>query len=434
MIYISIGANLGNRLNNLQTAVRLLKLYGFKIELLSPVLETPAILPSQAPESWNRPYLNMIVGGKTSQSPEQLFLTLQKIEKIVGREPEHPKWAPRVIDLDILLWDDQIINGEYLKIPHPEFLNRPFLIHLMALIAPQQCYPLDRRVFDEIAFNTPVITSSFIRVLTLFPELVGIVNVTPDSFSDGGLYDDPEKAIARVFQLYEEGASIIELGAQSTRPEAKLIGGEAEYQRLAPVLQGLEKAMDQKKLILSLDSFSEKAILKALEKYPFAWVNDQTGKLSEACLKTLVKLDCKIVAMHALTIPANRQHVLAFEKPPIEFLLDWGRNTLKRLEAIGFSSENIVLDPGIGINKTRYQSMALLREIQQLRSLGTKVMVGHSRKPFMKAFTLSPANERDLETIAISSVLANQGVDYLRVHEIACHHRFFVSRTISEHP
>jgi 2-amino-4-hydroxy-6-hydroxymethyldihydropteridine diphosphokinase/dihydropteroate synthase len=175
MIYISIGSNMGNRFSHLQKAAQLLQERYFKNLKSSIILETKAILPNDAPPQWNKPFLNMVVYGSCSSSPEELLKGLKQIECDIGRPQVYEKWAPRVIDLDILLWDDLTLDTPYLKIPHPELINRPFLLHLMAMLSPMAVV---NKTFGTI---NPNIKDCFLRSFTLSPELVGIVNITPDS-------------------------------------------------------------------------------------------------------------------------------------------------------------------------------------------------------------------------------------------------------------
>ena len=134
MLYISLGSNLGNRINNLRTAANLITTRCLRNSSVSIVLETEAILPENAPTSWNKPFLNMIIAGETDLSPDALLTVLKSIESEMGRSTPYERWSPRIIDLDILLWDKLEINSSTLKIPHPELINRPFLVHLLALM------------------------------------------------------------------------------------------------------------------------------------------------------------------------------------------------------------------------------------------------------------------------------------------------------------
>ncbi len=207
---------------------------------VSLIFETEAIIPEGAPKSWDLPYYNLVVSGKTALSPGAVLSELKQIESSLGRDLQAPRWSPRVIDLDILAWDEKVISQEGLTIPHPELLHRPFLLKLMATLKPDWRYPVAGSVcshlsLDEIIHRQIPVDKGLIRSLVFFPLLVGIINVTPDSFSDGGFYLDPQKAIKRMEDLSVQGAAVIDLGAQSTRPGAKNISAEEEWKRLEPI-------------------------------------------------------------------------------------------------------------------------------------------------------------------------------------------------------
>jgi 2-amino-4-hydroxy-6-hydroxymethyldihydropteridine diphosphokinase/dihydropteroate synthase len=435
---ISMGSNQGNRLLNLQQASALLKERFFPDLEESIVLETAAILPEGGPPSWNKPYLNMVVQGNTTAFPEDLLQGLKTIEHDLGRPLNYERWAPRLIDLDILVWDDKIIDMPNLKIPHPELLNRPFLLHLLALMNPQNRYkalaphPYAYKTFGEIAHSQEGMSNCFSRSFVLRPQLVGIVNITPDSMSDGGLYINPHQAIAKVLRLEEEGASVIELGAQSTRPKAEVIDPTEEYRRLQPVLEGLSDHIKNKNMTLSIDTFSSEVILKAIRDYPVSWINDVTGNLDAITLRHVAEAGCKVVWMHSLDVPANKKQCIPFGRDPLETVSEGAEKAVGHLMACGFTKDTIILDPGIGFGKSAYQDLVLLRHVKILKKFGCQVLVGHSRKYYLSSFYPSSPPMRDLETIAVSEELARLEVDYLRVHNIADHQRFFVAKKVFE--
>ncbi len=421
MIYISIGSNMGNRFSHLQKAAQLLKGRYFKNLKSSIILETKAILQNDAPPGWDRPFLNMVVYGSCSSSPEELLKGLKQIECDIGRLQVYEKWAPRVIDLDILLWDDLTLDTPYLKIPHPELINRPFLLHLMAMLSPMAVV---NKTFGTI---NPNIKDCFLRSFTLSPELVGIVNITPDSFSDGGLYYDADQATEQALRLLSDGASIVELGAQSTRPGSSIQTPKAEYARLKPVLDDLNQYMKVGDIKVSIDSFWPDVILNVLEHYNIAWVNDQKGDLDDNTLKAVASSGCSIVIMHSLSIPPHKDNVIPGDTDSIDTINHWIEKSINRLLNLGFNESSIIIDPGIGFGKSLYQNIWILRNIEALQSFGCKVLVGHSRKSFISSFSTEPVFNRDLETIALSSALHNK-VDFLRVHNVRDHMRFFVAQ------
>lgn len=414
MIYISIGSNIGNRLSHLQKATELLKKSYLKDLKSSIILETKAILPNGAPPDWNKPFLNMIVYGSCSSSPEGLLKGLKQIECDIGRPQVYEKWAPRVIDLDILLWDDLTLDIPDLKIPHPELVNRPFLLHLMAMVN------------KTFAFN---VQDCFSKSFTLSPKLMGIVNITPDSFSDGGLYYDANRATKQALQLVSDGASIVDLGAQSTRPGASIKTPEEEYERLKPVLDNLSDYMKNGDIEVSIDSFWPDVILNVLKHYNIAWVNDQKGDLSSNTLKEVASSGCIVVIMHSLSIPPHKDNIIPHDTDPIDIINNWAEKSINKLLGLGFDENSIIIDPGIGFGKSMYQNIQILRSIETLQNFGCKVLVGHSRKSFISSFSIESPSNRDLETIATSSILQNK-VDFLRVHNVRDHMRFFVAQAV----
>lgn len=132
--------------------------------------------------------------------------------------------------------------------------------------------------------------------------------------------------------------------------------------------------------------------------------------------------------MHSLTIPPQKQQCLDFNKSPITSLNIWAEQEIAKLEKCGFDRKGIIFDPGIGFGKSVYQNLHILQNIQEFKKLGCEILVGHSRKSYISTFYNCSAEERDLETIAISKYLAENGVDYLRVHNVKDHQRFFVAQ------
>ncbi len=427
MIYISIGSNLRNRLSNLQKATQLLKKRYLKDLKSSIILETKAILPNGAPDEWNKPFLNMVVYGSCLVSPEELLKGFKQIEYDIGRTQVHEKWAPRVIDLDILLWDNLILNTPYLTIPHPELMNRPFLLHLMAMLSPMDNIPVVSKTFDTIAYNNLNTKDCFLKSFTLSPKFVGIVNITPDSFSDGGLYYDSDQATKQALKLISDGASIVDLGAQSTRPGSSIQPSKVEYARLKPVLDNLSHYMKANDIKVSIDSFWPDVILNVLEHYSVTWINDVKGNLDDNTLKTIASSGCSIVIMHSLSIPSHKDNIIPSDTDPINTINRWAEKNINKLLTFGFNENSIIIDPGIGFGKSLYQNIWLLRNIETLQSFGCKVLVGHSRKSFISSFSTEPVFNRDLETISISSALYNK-VDFLRVHNVRDHMQFFVAQ------
>ena len=319
-IFIGIGSNLGFRFDNVRNALRLMAKTALKGMRVSCIFETKAILPPGAPDSWDLPYFNLVVEGTTDLAPHALLKQLKSIERELGRNFGAPRWAPRVIDLDILSWDDKILADEMLQIPHPELMNRPFLLTLMASLDPNWRYPISGFPYShltlaEIIYRFPPETH---KCFMPFAQMMGIVNITPDSFSDGGKYLQAEKAVERIQELTNDGAAIIDLGAQSTRPGATPVSPEEEWQRLELVLVLLQQTFQRRPANpkISLDTFYPEVIEKALQQFPIDWINDVEGGKNERLLQTIANTNCKIVLTHSLTIPASSANILPFDRNP----------------------------------------------------------------------------------------------------------------------
>jgi 2-amino-4-hydroxy-6-hydroxymethyldihydropteridine diphosphokinase/dihydropteroate synthase len=340
---------------------------------VSVIFETDAILPPEAPPAWELPYFNLVVSGKTTLSPLEMLKNLKKIEQKLGRDLQALRWAPRVIDLDILAWDDLIFSSDELTIPHVELMNRPFFIGLMASLNSDWRYPISGFSYShltlrEILYRHVVFNPVERKCFMPFPLMVGIINVTPDSFSDGGNYVDPEKAGQKMKELIDQGAAVIDFGARSTRPGAVSISSEEEWMRLRPVLDLFMSSSERPQL--SIDSCDPKVLELAIERYPVDFVNDVKGGEDENFLRRIAETDCKLIINHSLTIPSDRNIVIPFEKNPILYLYEWAERKIQKLNLLGISHDRIIFDPGIGFGKSPFQSLSLLREIDVLKKNG----------------------------------------------------------------
>jgi 2-amino-4-hydroxy-6-hydroxymethyldihydropteridine diphosphokinase/dihydropteroate synthase len=225
-IYLGLGSNLGRRRANLAEALAALDRNGVRVLRVSPVVESPAMLPDDAPAEWNRPYLNVVAACATESAPLAVLERAKVIEHDLGRRPTG-RWSPRPIDIDLLLWGAEELSTDRLTLPHPGITDRAFVLSPLASLAPRLTIP-GRGARTVLEWSRAAERH--------IPLWMGIVNVTPDSFSDGGELGDPESALARVAALFAAGAELIDVGAESTRPGATLLPADAEWARLEPVL------------------------------------------------------------------------------------------------------------------------------------------------------------------------------------------------------
>jgi dihydropteroate synthase len=245
------------------------------------------------------------------------------------------------------------------------------------------------------------------------PKLMGVVNVTPDSFSDGGLFLDAEAAVAHGRELVEQGAEILDVGGESTRPGAEEVSAEEELARVEPVVAGLGGTA-----AVSIDT-SKLAVAEAALNAGASIVNDITALRHDPEIGALcAERDAGLILMHMQGDPHTMQ-----EAPAYDDVVDDVRTFLsERLEAAldaGVARERIWLDPGIGFGKNLDHNLELLRRLGELRELGQPLVVGTSRKGFIGKVDGSAVGDRLGGTIASSVFAAADGADVLRVHDVA---------------
>jgi dihydropteroate synthase len=246
------------------------------------------------------------------------------------------------------------------------------------------------------------------------PKLMGVVNVTPDSFSDGGLYLDPDAAVAHGEELARAGAAILDVGGESTRPGADAVTEAEELRRVVPVIEGLAGGGAE----ISVDT-SKAAVAEAALDAGAAIVNDVTALRGDGEMAALcADRGATVVLMHMLGSPRTMQ-----ENPVYGDVVDEVRAFLAdRVEAAvaaGVAEERIWLDPGIGFGKTAAHNLELLRRLGELCELGRPLVIGASRKSFIGRVDGSDAGERLGGTIASSVLAAAEGAAVLRVHDVA---------------
>ena len=426
MVYIGLGSNLGNRLANLQEAVELLRdgvLFGDIC--CSIILETDAILPLEYEKNWDSPYLNMVISGECKMSPHELLQKLKLIEQKFGRGLDYQKWAPRTIDLDILWWDGASVQSDNLTIPHPELPNRKFLLNLLQMMGLDVIKNMSH--YGHHQPNASGASKLFLNTFVIAPKIIGILNITEDSFSDGGMYSNIDTAAMKAVQMVNDGASVIDIGAQSTRPGAIIACAAQEYERLSLILDALSRIDIIKNVKISIDTFHDEVVLKLLDKYDIALMNNVKGYYSDQAMRAIASNGCGIIMMHSLSVPPRADMVMA--DCVMENLITWGKQALSHALKFGFAIQDIILDPGIGFGKTAIQNIEIIRKIREMKKIGGQVLLGHSRKSLIGKFSNAEAAQRDIETIAISCLVKDR-VDYLRVHNVKDHVRAFAVRTV----
>jgi dihydropteroate synthase len=273
------------------------------------------------------------------------------------------------------------------------------------------------RALHAYAGRGPVELAGAHRALRLGPRprILGVVNVTPDSFSDGGRYLEPAAAVAHAERLVADGADAVDVGAESTRPGAVEVSPEARWSRLAPVLGG---AVDRLRVPISVDTRHADVARRALDAGADV-VNDVGGLRDPEMRRLLARTGAGAIAMHMRGTPATMQQETATDdvrRDVYRALAD----ALDRAEEDGVDARRVAVDPGLGFGKTAEQSLELLAHVGELRSLGVPVAIGASRKSFLGWATGAEAPEARVDAgVAAAVYAAEHGVAIVRTHDVA---------------
>ena len=341
-----------------------------------------------------------------------MLAQIHSIQNILGRDNES-RWSPRPIDIDILIWRNDIINTDDLIIPHKDLHKRHFVLTPLIALNPQLKIPGrgDKTVLqwsESLAHHIPL--------------WMGILNITPDSFSDGGANNSFDAATASLQEMVDWGASILDIGGESTRPGAETIAPDTEWQRVLPVIDFIHSQYQNDPLrpLISLDTRNASVAAKALER-GVDFINDVGGLTDPAMVELACEHACQWIAMHSLSVPADSAVVLAADADPVAEVCEWIERQMNTWDKAGIDLSRVIIDPGIGFGKDPLQSLKLLQSVSSLREYGLRLLVGHSRKSFMKQFAGGEIHERDMVTVGSAMQLCQQGVDIIRVHNIPDH-------------
>jgi len=243
------------------------------------------------------------------------------------------------------------------------------------------------------------------------PCIMGILNVTPDSFHDGGKHNSLDAAVAQASRMLEEGADVLDLGAQSTRPGAEQVGAEEEWRRLAPVLRAIQAKHPN--TVLSIDTFHPVVAERALQEGGH-WINDVTGG-NKTMWQVVADADCPYVMMHMQGTPATMQQNPTYDDVVQDILTALGER-VKQATACGV--RKIILDVGFGFGKTVAHNYALLQSLDAFRALHRPLLVGVSRKSMIQKVLNVSSDEALNGTTALHAWALDRGAQILRVHDV----------------
>jgi dihydropteroate synthase/2-amino-4-hydroxy-6-hydroxymethyldihydropteridine diphosphokinase len=430
-VYLALGANLGRRRENLQRAV----------DALGDVVAVEAISSLYETEPWgivNQPdFINLCLAARTNLTPEALLERSKAIERRLGRQ-EGQRWGPRLIDIDLIFYGDRVDDGVQLTIPHPRFHERAFVLTPLVEIAADYRDPRSGQTVAELAQQVNQTSAkrltgptSRLRKPIWFAwgvktYVMGIVNVTPDSFSGDGLAEHKDFVAAAVRQAHKfvaGGADMLDVGGESTRPGSRPVAVDEERRRVEQVVSALRAEID---VPISVDTYKVNVAETALAAGA-DWINDVWGlRMDPEMARLAAKVGCPLVLMHNRSKPksVDQQKRLGGRYVGIHYndlITDIKHELNQSLDealTAGVSKDRIVVDPGIGFGKTVSQNLRLLNELDAFKELGYPILLGSSRKSFIGYSLDLPLDERVEGTAATVAIGIDRGADIVRVHDV----------------
>ncbi|KAF3967497.1 hypothetical protein CMV_008511 [Castanea mollissima] len=445
-VVIALGSNVGDRLDNFNNALELMNKSGINITRHACLYETAPAYVTDQPN-----FLNSAVRAVTKLGPHELLGVLKQIEKDMGRLGGI-RYGPRPIDLDILFYGKFKVHSDILTIPHERIWERPFVMApLMDLLGSSaDCDTVTcwhsfsllsgglLEVWEKMGGESLIGKEGMKRVLPIKSGLwdwsqrtsvMGILNVTPDSFSDGGKFVSVEAAVTQARLMISEGADMIDIGAQSTRPMASRISAEEELDRLMPVLEAVAGMPEAEGKLISVDSFYSKVASEAVSKGAHL-VNDvSAGQLDSNMLRVVAGLRVPYIAMHMRGEPHTMQNSENLQYDDVcKQVASEIYSRVKDVELSGIPAWRVIIDPGIGFSKKTEHDLDILVGLPNIRaeiarkSFGVShapMLIGPSRKKFLGHIcSRIAADERDPATIACVTAGVLGGANIVRVHNV----------------
>ncbi|MCH7330598.1 dihydropteroate synthase [Acinetobacter modestus] len=245
------------------------------------------------------------------------------------------------------------------------------------------------------------------------PQIMGILNVTPDSFSDGGKHHQKDQAVQHALQMIEDGAKIIDIGGESTRPNASPVALEEELRRVIPVVE----ALSNYDVIISIDTSQPEVMRAAVQAGAHIW-NDVRALTRPQALETAAELNIPVVLMHMRGEPTNMNQLDQYQDVTEDVIQEL-QQRLDQALTIGVKPENIIIDPGFGFAKNAQQNFQLLNEFWKLNRMGYPILSGLSRKRFIgEALNGVPAQERAVGSVIGHLLSIQQGASIVRAHDV----------------
>ena len=477
-VVVALGSNEGARGAGLRGAVRALGEAGLvDVARVSALYESAPMYEAAQP-----PFLNAAVRGSTALGPRDLLAGLKALERAAGRRAGGVRFGPRPLDLDIIFYGSRRLalgpeggvggcGGGALEVPHPRWHERPFVLAPLADLAEAPlgavagaggeatsgpggrtegggelgegrsvesfmqaaCAAWERsggeaRVGGPDLRRVVAVGESRLENLTSEPRAMGVLNVTPDSFSDGGRHLEVAAALAQARRLVEAGAGIIDVGGQSTRPGATRVGPEEELARVGPVVRALAADSELRGALVSVDTFYAH-VAKETARLGAQLINDvSAGRLDPDMFRAMAENGLPYVMMHSRGDPETmqREEHTTYSDLPREAAEELGAR-VAAAEAAGVSQWQVLTDPGLGFAKTHAGNWELLAGLERFRrhlpsaALRRAPMVfGASRKGFLAPAGQGPAPaDRDVASAAAAALATAQGANIVRAHDVS---------------
>ncbi|RDX95712.1 Folate synthesis bifunctional protein, mitochondrial, partial [Mucuna pruriens] len=445
-VVIALGSNVGDRLHNFKEALKKMRNSGINITRHACLYETAPAYVTDQPR-----FINSAVRAVTKLGPHELLSTLKRIEKEIGRT-DGIRYGPRPIDLDILFYGKYKVRSDILTIPHERIWERPFVMApLMDLVGSAidsdtaaTWHSLSGHssglygLWEDLGSESLIGEEGMYRVMPVANGLhdwsrktsvMGILNVTPDSFSDGGNFLSVESAVSQVRLMISEGADMIDIGAQSTRPKASRISAEEELGRLIPVLEAVKSMPEVEGKLISVDTFYSEVASEAVSKGAHIINDVSAGQLDSNMFKVMADLDVPYVAMHMRGDPSTMQNGENLKYGSVcKEISSELYSRVREAEMSGIPAWRIIIDPGIGFSKKTEDNLDILMGLPDIREeIGTRslaishapMLIGASRKRFLGEICSRPAAaERDPASIASVTAGVLGGANIVRVHNV----------------
>eukprot|EP00743_Colponemidia_sp_Colp-15_P005789 GILK01006223.1.p1 GENE.GILK01006223.1~~GILK01006223.1.p1 ORF type:complete len:450 (-),score=46.15 GILK01006223.1:90-1439(-) len=417
-IVLALGSNQGDRVRNIQNALQAINKFA-TVKSTSNLYQTkPAFFTEQ------NMFLNAACMAETNLSVTDLLKAVKNAEQTLGRTVTFRN-GPRVIDIDILFHGPTVHESADLSVPHIGIKDRDFVLRPLMDLCPDFVHPKLNVTIEKLyagLLETSPLESVTPIGSTLFAwgrktHIMGIANVTPDSFSDGGRYQGHSAAVAHILKMARYGADIIDVGGESTRPGAVSVADEMQMERVVPVIQAVKAEVPS--IVISIDTRSA-AVAREAVKAGADLVNDVSGgRHDPAMLETTSALQVPIVLQHMRGDPQTMQQHTQYEDLMKDVLTSL-RDRVAAAQAAGIPRWNIIIDPGIGFAKTPEQDLTILRHGSMLKQVGLPVLMGVSRKKFLgKVLAEDDPLKRQWGTAAaVASCVAGKA-DIVRVHDVA---------------